>query len=136
MRAFAPILAAALCIVGAVARAVDQEPILESKIVLGQVVGRIDHSGFDPVRKASVPIAIFAATARSNCPSPGRGLPRPGGAQPLAPRSDQGAGTFLRIRDRDACRGPPFSDGPAQKALLRAQGVGHPEAIRQFSSKC
>jgi hypothetical protein len=42
---------------------VDQEPILESKIVLGQVVGRIDHPGFDPVRKASVPIAIFAATA-------------------------------------------------------------------------
>ena len=43
--------AAALCIVGAVAHAADQKPILESKIVLGKVVGRIDHLGVDLPRK-------------------------------------------------------------------------------------
>jgi hypothetical protein len=79
------------------------------QVVLGQVVGRIDH--LDPVRKVSVPIAIFAATARSNCHSPGRGLPRPGGAQPLAPRSDQGAGTA-------AVRGPQRG-----QAALAGRGV-------------
>ena len=50
-RVFVMLGAAALCIVGAVARAADQEPILESKIVLGKVVGRIDHLGIDLPRK-------------------------------------------------------------------------------------
>ena len=50
-RVFVMLGAAALSIVGAVARAADQEPILESKIVLGKVVGRIDHLGVDLPRK-------------------------------------------------------------------------------------
>jgi DNA-binding beta-propeller fold protein YncE len=50
-RVFVMLGAAALCIVGAVARAGDQEPILEGKIVLGKVVGRIDHLGIDLRRK-------------------------------------------------------------------------------------
>jgi hypothetical protein len=36
-RVFVILGAAALCVVGAVARASDQEPILESKIALGKV---------------------------------------------------------------------------------------------------
>jgi hypothetical protein len=50
-RVFVMVGVAALYIVGAVARASDQEPILESKIVLGKVVGRIDHLGVDLARK-------------------------------------------------------------------------------------
>ena len=127
-------LAAALCIVGAVARAVDQEPILESKIVLGQVVGRIDHSGFDPVRKASVPIATSRRRREETAPAQAA-VSRDPEARSLSAALRPRRRDFSRIGDRDACRGPPFSDGPAHRRRRRA-GVGHPEAIRQFSSKC
>ena len=50
-RVFVMLGAAALSTIGAVARAADQEPILESKIVLGKVAGRIDHLGIDLPRK-------------------------------------------------------------------------------------
>jgi DNA-binding beta-propeller fold protein YncE len=50
-RVFVMLGAAALSSVGAVAHAADQEPILESKIVLGKVVGRIDHLGIDLPRR-------------------------------------------------------------------------------------
>ena len=50
-RVFLVLGAAALCVVGAPARAADQEPRLENKIVLGKVVGRIDHLGIDLPRK-------------------------------------------------------------------------------------
>jgi DNA-binding beta-propeller fold protein YncE len=46
-RAFVILAAATLSIVGAGARASDQAPILETKIVLGKVAGRIDHLGVD-----------------------------------------------------------------------------------------
>ncbi len=49
--AMAPLLSAALCIAGAGARSADQAPILEGKIGLGRVVGRIDHLGVDLTRK-------------------------------------------------------------------------------------
>jgi DNA-binding beta-propeller fold protein YncE len=51
VHAFASMLAAMLCIIGAAARAADQEPIVEHKIALGQVAGRIDHLGVDLPRK-------------------------------------------------------------------------------------
>ncbi len=50
-RVFVLVGAVALYAVGAVAHAADQEPILENKIVLGKVVGRIDHLGVDLPRK-------------------------------------------------------------------------------------
>src|SRR5260370_21942988 len=50
-RVFVMLGAAALCIVGASARAGDQGPMLDRKIVLGNVVGRIDHLGIDLPRK-------------------------------------------------------------------------------------
>jgi DNA-binding beta-propeller fold protein YncE len=48
-RVFVMLGAVALCIVGTVSHAA--EPILDSKIVLGKVVGRIDHLGVDLPRK-------------------------------------------------------------------------------------
>ena len=50
-RGFVRLGVAALSVVGALARAAVQEPILESKIVLGKVAGRIDHLGIDLPRK-------------------------------------------------------------------------------------
>jgi DNA-binding beta-propeller fold protein YncE len=50
-RVFVILAAAALSIVGAGARASDQAPILETKVVLGKVAGRIDHLGVDLSRK-------------------------------------------------------------------------------------
>ena len=50
-RVFGILAAAALATVGAVAGAADQEPILESKIVLGKVAGRIDHLAVDLARR-------------------------------------------------------------------------------------
>lgn len=50
-RVFVMLLAVALSIASAVARAGDQEPILERKLVLGRAVGRIDHLGVDLPRK-------------------------------------------------------------------------------------
>ena len=50
-RVFVMLAAWGLYLVDEVAHAADQEPILESKIVLGKVVGRIDHLGIDLPRK-------------------------------------------------------------------------------------
>ena len=50
-RVFVLVGAVALNAVGAIAHPADQEPILENKIVLGKVVGRIDHLGVDLPRK-------------------------------------------------------------------------------------
>jgi hypothetical protein len=52
MRWIAGMLAAAVAAGGSAARAEDPQPlVLEAKIPLGDVKGRIDHFAFDPGRK-------------------------------------------------------------------------------------